>query len=572
MRRCRPAGPPQALEAQAVAARTFAITDERRRATATTSTPTRARRCTAAWPPRRRRPMRRWRPRAARSSPTTARPRSRTSPRARAATPRTSRTCWPGRPRSRGCAACPTPTTAPAGNPYHRWGSQMSLSAAAAALGRTGQGQAGRHHGHPARRVAADPARPRSSAPRGTSTVTGEQLQTHLRPATTYATFTTISSLDGPSADAERRRAAERSQAQRRRHRRCWRCCRWSASSSRRRAGLHGPRPGVERGAVTVRAGSHGFEPVPRLVRSTAPMASGSRSGHLSRGRPRRSTAPRSIADRGPTSPAPRGRIAAAVAGQPLRSGVMPGPLLTVDAPSCCTASFFALPDSITGADGRPSTRCSAPPTWCCGCRRPRAAGDRRVLRRRGRRLPRRVVSAPTTPIARRSPTRWRGSSSTRPSSSTRSDGVRGLGRPRGRRPARRLRAGRGRRRRDGADLDRRPRHVPVRRRSRSASCTQAGHERAREVDLAEVKRALRDPARARSRTSSRCAAIRPTACPGATGIGAKTAADLLTRHGVSTQRSPTPSKSAHGRRGAARSGRRAARVPQDRDAAADPT
>ena len=45
--------------------------------------------------------------------------------------------------------------------------------------------------------------------------------------------------------------------------------------------------------------------------------------------------------------------------------------------------------------------------------------------------------------------------------------------------------------------------------------------------------RALRRRARARCPTSSRCAATPPTGCPGAPGVGAKTAAELLREHGT---------------------------------------
>ena len=90
------AWPAEALKAQAVAARTYAITDSVG-GTASTTTPTRARRCTAASRPRPRRPTRRSPRPAARSSPTTASRSSPTSSRPPAGTPRTSRTRSPGR-------------------------------------------------------------------------------------------------------------------------------------------------------------------------------------------------------------------------------------------------------------------------------------------------------------------------------------------------------------------------------------------------------------------------------------------------------------------------------------------
>ena len=112
--------PAEALKAQAVAARTYAITTSQGAARASTSTPTRARRSTAASPPRRRPPTRPSPPRAARSSPTTASRSSPTSSRPRAGAPRTSRT--------RSSAAEPQPWLKSVEDPYddvspkHRWG------------------------------------------------------------------------------------------------------------------------------------------------------------------------------------------------------------------------------------------------------------------------------------------------------------------------------------------------------------------------------------------------------------------------------------------------------------------
>ena len=102
----------------------------------------------------------------------------------------------------------------------------------------------------------------------------------------------------------------------------------------------------------------------------------------------------------------------------------MSGPLLAVDAPFVLYRSFFALPDSIVGADERPVNA---------------LLGAANVLLRiAADRDPRAIVVCfgaeaaayraeafpPTTPTARRSPTRWRGSSSTRPSFSKRSGGA----------------------------------------------------------------------------------------------------------------------------------------------------
>ena len=88
-----PASWPQAaLRAQAVAARSYALTDARSAATASTSTTTPAARSTRASAARRRRPTRPPTRPGARSSPTAARSPRPTSPPARAATPRASRT------------------------------------------------------------------------------------------------------------------------------------------------------------------------------------------------------------------------------------------------------------------------------------------------------------------------------------------------------------------------------------------------------------------------------------------------------------------------------------------------
>ena len=108
-----------------------------------------------------------------------------------------------------------------------------------------------------------------------------------------------------------------------------------------------------------------------------------------------------------------------------------------------------------------------------------------------------------------------------------------GQRRPRGRRPARHLRPAARRRPAAAALLhDRRPRHVPVR-------------ERAGDGALRAHRRQGRRRGRARRRcasatgstpswcpTSSPCAATPPTGCPGAKGVGQKTAAELLRRHG----------------------------------------
>ena len=71
----------------------------------------------------------------------------------------------------------------------------------------------------------------------------------------------------------------------------------------------------------------------------------------------------------------------------------MPGPLLVVDAPFLLYRSFFALPDSIRGADGHPvNALLGATNTAAADRRRRLAARRRRLLRRRAGALPRRAV------------------------------------------------------------------------------------------------------------------------------------------------------------------------------------
>ena len=123
----------------------------------------------------------------------------------------------------------------------------------------------------------------------------------------------------------------------------------------------------------------------------------------------------------------------------------MPRPLLLADAPHLLYRAFFALPDSITDADGARSTRCSARSTSCCWCverYEPRAvvmcfgAGGGRVPHRALPALPRRPAAD-----ARRA----------RAAVGARARALRGARlarrrarRPRGGRPARLLRARRG--------------------------------------------------------------------------------------------------------------------------------
>ena len=93
--------------------------------------------------------------------------------------------------------------------------------------------------------------------------------------------------------------------------------------------------------------------------------------------------------------------------------------------------------------------------------------------------------------------------------------------------------------RRHGADPHRRPRHVPVRDRRMSRCCCSAPARRAR-TRWGRTRCARATASRpSRCRTSSRCAATRPTGCPGAKGIGAKTARRPAAAQGRPRARDP---------------------------------
>jgi stage II sporulation protein D len=89
----------------------------------------------------------------------------------------------------------PDPYDSVAGNPYHSWGAQMSLAAAARRLGRLVKGSlvgiAVTRHGVSPRIVQAQVV-----GTRGTTTVTGAQLQDLFGLADTWATFTSITTTD----------------------------------------------------------------------------------------------------------------------------------------------------------------------------------------------------------------------------------------------------------------------------------------------------------------------------------------------------------------------------------------
>ena len=110
----------------------------------------------------------------------------------------------------------PDPYDGAAGNPNHRWDLSPSLSAATAALGRMVKGQLIGikviKHGASPRILLADVV-----GTAGDTQVTGEQLQQAFDLKTTYASFTTISSFNGPPKPtlSDHRRGGALKQAQR---------------------------------------------------------------------------------------------------------------------------------------------------------------------------------------------------------------------------------------------------------------------------------------------------------------------------------------------------------------------
>ena len=221
----------------------------------------------------------------------------------------------------------------------------------------------------------------------------------------------------------------------------------------------------------------------------------------------------------------------------------MPGPLLAVDAPSLLYRAFYALPKTITDAEGDAGQRAAGRrQPRAAGGRAPRAARGRPVLRRGGRALPRRALPdlprrphrhargarAPVGATRRRSSAR-----STGPSCATR--------RSRPTTCSAALAAGRGRCRRAGAAVHRRPRHVPVR--------LGLGH---RPVAGGQGRDRADRPAEVRARYGVRpeqvpdFIALRgdpSDGLPGAKGIGEKTAARAAaTSTAASTRCSRCPS------------------------------
>jgi stage II sporulation protein D len=100
---------------------------------------------------------------------------------------------WPGATPEPWLRGVPDPYDAAGGDPYHRWGSQMTLAAAAAKLGALVKGSLlgirVTRHGSSPRILTAEVI-----GTRGSVSVTGIELQQAFGLLTTYASFTTISS------------------------------------------------------------------------------------------------------------------------------------------------------------------------------------------------------------------------------------------------------------------------------------------------------------------------------------------------------------------------------------------
>ena len=212
----------------------------------------------------------------------------------------------------------------------------------------------------------------------------------------------------------------------------------------------------------------------------------------------------------------------------------MPGPLLAVDAPSLLYRAFYALPKTITDGDGHAGQRAARhanlvlqaverhAPRAVVLCFGEEAAhyrvelyptyhADRIDMPRRARApvaATRRPSSAPSTGPCMRHDT-------------LEADDLLGG-----------ARTGRGRGRRAGAALHRRPRHVPVRLRRRSPSCGRRARARPSRSGPAEVRARYG----VRPEQVPDFIALRgdpSDGLPGAKGIGEKTARELLTEHGT---------------------------------------
>ena len=216
----------------------------------------------------------------------------------------------------------------------------------------------------------------------------------------------------------------------------------------------------------------------------------------------------------------------------------MPAPLLIADVPWLLYRSFFALPKSIVGADGQPvnallghrqrdpvAFRCA--PAGAAALRGVVACMGAEQADYRVRLYP--PYHAHRDPMPPELAAQWQQAPALleslgwtyATSDELEADDVMFS-----------LRARRAGARRAGAADDRRPRPVRrgqrARRRGRAAegrrARTRSGRRRCASATASSPSRCP---------TSSRCAATPPTACPGAPGIGAKTAAELLRAHGT---------------------------------------
>ncbi len=213
---------------------------------------------------------------------------------------------------------------------------------------------------------------------------------------------------------------------------------------------------------------------------------------------------------------------------------LMPGPLLAIDGPFVLYRSFFALPDSIKGADGRPVNALLGAANIVL-----RIAADREpraiVICFGAEAAHYRVELYPDYHAARPEPPEdlaWQFEPRARVLVAIRLDLPRQRG-PRGRRPARRARRGRGHRRAGSALIMTGDRDM-----------FQCATDRVSVVLLKPGKVGFED---ARPRRGAGVATAMPPSLvpdfialrgdpsdglPGAPGIGPKTAAELLTKHG----------------------------------------
>ena len=223
----------------------------------------------------------------------------------------------------------------------------------------------------------------------------------------------------------------------------------------------------------------------------------------------------------------------------------MPGPLLAIDGPFVMYRSFFALPDSITDGDGHPVNAllgavnlilriaADAGPRAIVVCWGAEAAVYRKQL------YPDYHAARPPVPGRAAVAVRPRRRAVRRVRL-----GLDGFRRARGRRSARVAGAGRVGRRRAGAADDRRSRHVSVRVRVGLGRLPQAGVERLSGGRSGGGRQPLRDRPASWCPTSSRCAAIRPTACPAPPGSAPRRPLICCVATARSTRRSRRPMQS----------------------------